>query len=59
MLEVLLVLNDGGDGVTVPAEGEAVVLHVVVRKTLDEVQPKHLWHATQNKQKTLFISVPL
>lgn len=50
MLELLLVLNDRGDGETLPVEGEAVFPHVVVRKSLNEVEPKHRWHATQNKK---------
>lgn len=58
MLEVLAVLYDCADGVVAPVEGEAVVPHVVVWKSLDEVQSKHRWYATQNTKEDAF-SIPL
>lgn len=56
MLEVLVVLYDCADGVMVAVEGEAVVPHVVVRESLDEVQSKHRWYATQSaKEESYFL----
>lgn len=56
MLEVLVVLYDCADGVMVAVEGEAVVPHVVVRESLDEVQSKHRWYATQStKDESYFL----
>lgn len=54
MLEVLVVLYDCGDAVMIPVEGEVVLPHVVVRKSLDEVQSKHRWQATQSTKNTCF-----
>lgn len=48
MLEVLVVLYDCADGVMAAVEDEAVFPHVVVRKSLDEVQSKHWWYASQS-----------
>lgn len=53
MLEVLVVLYDCADGVMVPVEGEAVVPHVIVGKSLDEVQSKHRRYATNTQKHTL------
>lgn len=59
MLEVQVVLYDCADGVMVPVEGETVVRHIIVGKSLDEVQPKHRWYATQNTKQDSLFSIPL
>lgn len=44
VLKLLVVLNDCCDGIVFPLESEAVVIDIIVRKPLDEVQPKHRRH---------------
>lgn len=53
MFKLLVVLNDCSDGVMVPVEGKGVVSDIIVRKPLDKVQPKHWWHTTHKKSKSL------
>lgn len=55
MLEAQVVLYDCGDGVMIPVEGEVVLPHIIVRKSLDEVQSKHRWQATQSTKNTCFL----
>lgn len=55
MPELLVVLDDCGDAVKVPIEAEAVLPHIIVRKSLDKVQPKHRRQATQNTKNTPFL----
>lgn len=51
---LLVVLDDGGDGVMVPVEGEAVLPHIIVGKSLDKVQPEHRRQAARNTEHTHF-----
>lgn len=44
VLQLVVVLYDGGDGVAFPLEGEGVDADIVVRKSLYKMQPKHRRH---------------
>lgn len=50
MSEAQVVLDDCGDAVVHPLEGEGVLSNIVVRKALDKVQRQH-WRSSEEKTK--------
>lgn len=50
MLQLLVVLNDCGDGVARPLKAEGVVSDIIVRKPSDKVQPEH-WRRSKQRHK--------